>query len=286
MPESSTCYKTGLSIPPSKTYKSNSILYTGVGRLPVSKNALNEIFKYYREKYGNSRTAMQRVCMAFDLYYDDTIFIGSKTEDGVSMGNYMRTLSMNQYRDKTFDDNIDEGFQISLDGKDVLPDERNPDPEVEPKLLKKWGRGFDYDDYQVLDEHFKYLKSSNPNCDSNQQIFITDLCYTKMQQMKAVREGRVDDYNKLTESYRKSFSQAKLKTGQDLEKTSGDTWGTWIEKISQYAPEEIYKDKTLYNDFDGRGEYYDRFVLRPMRNLMTGSTDRDTEYFIEDDDDG
>lgn len=282
MPESSTCYKTGLSVPPSKTYKSNSILYEGVGRLPVSKDSLTKIFEYYNDKYGNKRTAMQRLCMAFDLYFDENLFSNCETDDGVSIGSYMRGLSMVQCRNKTFDDNIEEGLRISLDGED----ENDFEPEVNPKLIKKWGRGFDYEDYQVLDEHFKYLKSSNPNCDSNQQIFITDLCYTKMQQMKAVREGRVDDYNKLTESYRKSFSQAKLKTGQDLEKTSGDTWGTWIEKISQYAPEEIYKDKTLYNDFDSRGEYYDRFVLRPMKNLMTGSTDRDKEYFIEDDEDG
>ena len=52
--------------------------------------------------------------------------------------------------------------------------------------------------------------------------------------------------------------------------------------ISKYTPEEYYKDKTLYKDFDGIGDYFKRFVLRPLRNLQLGTTDRDKEFFVSD----
>jgi len=52
--------------------------------------------------------------------------------------------------------------------------------------------------------------------------------------------------------------------------------------ISKYTPEEYYKDKKLYKDFDGIGEYFKRFVLRPLKNLQLGTTDRDKEFFVSD----
>ena len=38
----------------------------------------------------------------------------------------------------------------------------------------------------------------------------------------------------------------------------------------------------LYKDFDGIGEYFKRFVLRPLKNLQLGTTDRDKEFFVSD----
>ena len=36
--------------------------------------------------------------------------------------------------------------------------------------------------------------------------------------------------------------------------------------------------KTLYKDFDGIGDYFKRYVLRPLRNLQLGTTERDKEF--------
>ena len=66
-----------------------------------------------------------------------------------------------------------------------------------------------------MERHYDSLVAANPRSNSNQEIYIMDLCYTKMQQLKAIRDGNVDNYNKLTESYRKSFKEAGLKTVQD-----------------------------------------------------------------------
>ena len=100
--------------------------------------------------------------------------------------------------------------------------------------------------------------------------------------MRAVRESRVDDYNKLTESYRKTFTQAGLKTVQENTVNDDDCWGVWQARIAKYTPEEYYKNKKLYKDFDGLQDYIERFVLRPLRNLMFGTQDRDKEYYVHE----
>lgn len=264
-------------------YKTYSGLYSGTGYLPICKQCFAKLFNSYVEKYGDNRKAMQRICMAFDLYYDDSIFDTCNDGTDAFIGNYIKRLNMVQYKGKTFDTALDKGFEFNnLDKKKAISKSNEDNEEVEeidPKDIEKWGVGFENVDYDTLNAHYKYLKTANPNCDSNQEIFVIDLCYINMQKMKALRNGDVDAYNKLTESYRKSFNQAGLKT-VDTMKTDDDCWSVWVDRVSQYTPEEFYKNKERYKDHDGFGEYYERFAIRPLKNIVLGTQNRDNEFFV------
>ena len=67
-------------------------------------------------------------------------------------------------------------------------------------------------------------------------------------------------------------------------KTADDCWSTFVGIVSQYTPEEFYKNKDRYKDFDGLGEYYERFAVRPLRNIELGSQDRDYEFYVHEED--
>ena len=282
------CCQCGNELPPNQFFKSSSSLFSGLGHMPICKGCLVREFKKYKIEYQNAQRAMQRLCMMFDIYFDAALFDACKGDDeGVIFGNYMRKTNLGQYKGRTFDTTIEEGFfftgeKASIDMAKKDDSEESP---IDPRLIEKWGEGLLPLDYSILEDHYKYLKSANPNCDSNQEIFIIDLCYTKMQQMRAVRGNCVDDFNKLTESYRRTFTQAGLKTVQDTSANSEDCWGVWQERIAQYTPEEYYKNKKLYKDFDGIGDYFQRFVMRPLQNLMHGTQDRDPEFCVKDDGD-
>lgn len=269
-------------------YKTYSELYIRTGHLPICKSCLGKLFESYTKKYNDTRKAMQRICMAFDLYYNDSIFDTCDDGTNAMLGNYIKRLNMVQYKGRTFSTSLDEGFEFnraSFHKKNTSEKQEENKPtvdEIDPSDIEKWGIGFEKVDYDILNSHYKLLKTANPNCDSNQEIFINDLCYTKMQQMKAVREGKVDDYNKLTDSYRKTFTQAGLKTVRDTSVNEEFTIGVSTEMIEKYTPAEYYKNKQLYHDFDNIGDYIERFLLRPLRNLMHGTKDRDYEYFVKD----
>ena len=237
--------------------------------------------------------AMQRMCMTFDIYFNEAAFDSCDTDDSTVLGNYFRKLNLSQHKGKTFEDSIKEGFDLSGDRKPVKEtqevvnvdndDEENENADmIDPADIEKWGAGLEPTDYTILNSHYRLLSSSNPQCDGNAEIFIIDLCYTKMQQMKAVRESRVDDYKKLTESYIKSFTQAGLKTVKDTNAMEDFTIGVNAETIEKYTPAEYYKNRSLYKDHDNIGDYIDRFLLRPLRNLMRGTKDRDAEFFVKD----
>lgn len=285
------CCRCGGMFVDAQFYRSYSEHHAALGgHLPICKECFHQEYDAYIERYQSRRRAMKRMCMIYDVYYSDKIFDSCENEEA-SEGRYFRKLNIRQCKDRTFEDSLQEGFMF-VDGErsDVLKLKTKAeiaaeDPEIEEDDIEKWGSGFLKEDYEMLNAHYKYLKAANPNCDSNQEIFIKDLCYINMQKMKAVRGERVEDYNKLTESYRKSFSQAGLKTVRDASEVESFSMGATIEMIEKYTPAEYYKNKDLYKDHDNIGEYIERLMLRPLRNLMHGTTERDHEYYIRDEED-
>lgn len=295
--EKCICCSCGQSLNEAKFYKSYSKFYIN-GRLPICKDCFTSKFGEYLANYHSSKKAMQRMCIAFDIYFDEDLFEKCDANNDTVVGNYFRQLNMSQYRGRTFDTTLENNDGIDLlsgdrkqvkEGRIALVDEYGNEQDksgvdINPDDIDKWGVGFEPTDYAILNSHYKLLTSANPQSDSNREIFIVDLCYTKMQQMKAVREGRVDDYNKLTESYRKSFQQAGLKTVRDTSEIEDFVIGVSAETIEKYTPAEYYKNKTLYKDADNLGDYITRFLLRPLKNLQFGSKDRDSEFFVKDED--
>lgn len=286
------CCSCGEPLALTKFYKSNSVFYAD-GHLPICKECFSSKFGHFAAEYHSNKMAMQRMCMTFDIYFNEVAFDSCDTDDSTVLGNYFRKLNLSQHKGKTFEDSIKEGFDLSGDRKPVKEtqevvnvDNDNEENEnadmIDPADIEKWGAGLEPTDYTILNSHYRLLSSSNPQCDGNAEIFIIDLCYTKMQQMKAVRESRVDDYKKLTESYIKSFTQAGLKTVKDTNAMEDFTIGVNAETIEKYTPAEYYKNRSLYKDHDNIGDYIDRFLLRPLRNLMRGTKDRDAEFFVKD----
>ena len=285
------CCHCGEELNSSEFYKSDSKFYHN-SKLPICKDCFIREFGNYLNIYHSSKKAMQRMCMAFDVYFEEDLFDScDNSNDERVIGNYFRKLNMNQHKGKTFDATIEKGdILLSGDRKPVKENRsamldqygNEQEEEINPADIERWGVGLSATDYENLNNHYKYLKSANTHCDSNQEIFISDLCYAKMQQLRCVRDGDMDNFKKMGDYYNSTFQKSGLKVANDSEANSDDCLGLWVSRISQYTPEEYYKNRTLYKDHDGIGDYYKRFVLRPLRNLQHGTTERDSEFYVKD----
>ena len=67
-----TCCQCGKELPETKFYKSNSEFYIS-GRMPICKDCFINGVKLKMElpDYKSSKKAMQRMCMAFDVYFEE-----------------------------------------------------------------------------------------------------------------------------------------------------------------------------------------------------------------------
>lgn len=245
---------------------------------------------YYRlvDLYnGNEAHAIRHFCQQFDIIFNEDALTASRqiSADRSRISHYQAKKNLGQTAriGSTYIDGIKYDYQNKLD--DVIESReqaKSDESTVTASAVDRWGVGFTEADYKNLDEHYRMLKKNNPNADNNQEIFIKSLCNINMLMVRALKDGDSDKYVKLTEQYSKTFTKAGLKTIQETDNSADECLGVTLATIAQYTPEEYYKDKKLYKDFDGLGDYFDRFVKRPLKNLMTGSIERDSEYCVKE----
>lgn len=254
--------------------------------LPICNNCLDNLVEQYTDLLGSQNEAIKRVCLHWDIYFSDFILNSSKKTDSKNsrIKNYVRHCNLTQHNGKTYDTylrEINDGIIQNIEQIENM--KADGQVGITKVMFERWGQ-VSSEDIVALEDHYKMLKKQNPNCDNNQEIFIKDLCYTKLLQLKSFKEGNSGDFEKYTKLYRDTFKQAGLKTVQEDDGSGEKPLGVNAALIAQYTPEEFYKDKQLYKDFDGLGEYFERFVLRPLKNLEYNDNKRDFEYTIGDND--
>lgn len=243
---------------------------------------------YYRlvDLYnGNQAHAIRHICQQFDIIFHEDALTASRqiSADRSRISHYLAKKNLGQTTriGSTYIDSMKYEYQNKqseiIESREQAKSE---DSTITASAVDRWGVGFAEADYKNLDEHYKMLKKNNPNCDNNQEIFVKSLCNINMLMMRALQDGDSDKYVKLTDQYAKTFKQAGLRTIEEKDASNDETFCMTLGFISDYTPEEFYKDQTLYQDYDKFGDYIERHITRPMMNLKTGDNVRDTEFFV------
>ena len=269
---------------------SSSVLFqSNNGYLPFciscSEKYMNLLLGFYKK---NIPHAIEHFCRQVDWVYDANplkAVLDRNTYDKI-VSYYSSKKNLNVENRKTYFDSLIYDYEKNggtvIESKEQL---KNSDKKnVTLSAVEKWGVGLSEIDYKNLESHYKMLKKNNPNADNNQEIFIKDLCMLNMMKCRAATRGDSKEYSNLVGQYQKTFKEAGLRTIEERDSSNEETFGVTLATISKYTPEEFYKDKRLYEDWDEIGEYFERHVQRPMQNLMTGSDIRDQEYYVPDGD--
>lgn len=287
------CSSCGKGFTTKKNYfqKSNSPLFQADdGYLPWCKECADKYYTLLCAMYsGNEEHAIEHFCYQADWVYEENPLIAaresaSRYRDRSRLSHYAAKKNLNCGGRKTFIDTIK--FSYENKRKEIIAskeDIKSEDVSVKASAIDRWGIGFTELDYKNLDEHYRTLKRNNPNTDANQEIFVRSLCNINMLMIRALQNGDSKEYSSLVDQYSKTFKQAGLRTVEEKDNSADECLGITLAAISQYTPEEYYKNKSIYSDFDGIGDYFERFVKRPLKNLMFGSNERDKEFCVKED---
>jgi len=268
---------------------SKSLIYqANNGYITMCNSCRDEYYRQLCILYkGNEIKAIRHMCMQFGWFFHEDAVVASRqiSSDRSRISHYLAKKNLGQTSSIGVTDIDTIKYEFSIKQDDIVTSREQAKSEestITASAVDRWGVGFTEADYKNLDEHYRMLKKNNPNADNNQEIFIKSLCNLNMLMVKALKDGDSDKYVKLTDQYAKTFKQAGLKTVAEIDNSADECLGVTLATISQYTPEEYYKDKELYKDFDGLGSYFERFVKRPLRNLMMGTDDRDPEYCVKE----
>lgn len=275
--------------------KTNDVLYqANGGYLPWCKECTDRYVEQVTALFSNNEEhAMRDFCQRAGWNYDISALVASREtysghRDRSRISHYAAKKNLNCGGRKTYIDSLKHDY-LEKQNEIITSKEqvKSDDVSVTNTAIDRWGTGLTEWDYKILEDHYKMLKKNNPNADNNQEIFIKSLCNLNWLQAKILRSDNCDTskYATLVEQYSKTFKQAGLRTVEEKDSSNDETFCMTLGFISDYTPEEFYLDKQLYSDNDKIGEYIDRHILRPMMNLETGDSVRDTEYFVPEMDD-
>ena len=248
----------------------NSPLYAGNGGyVTVCNDCRDGMYDNFVKTLGSDEAAIERICQIFDVPYNET-FIPEKAEPrGQSrISLYMSSTYLAQNaRDRTYTGTYRRVNAVKTK------------KEIPEGAIKLFGRQkYTPDDYADLMGYLQdVIECYGEPKDSQMLSNYATLASMEYQRIRAGKTSPKD----LTDIVRQKVEMTKVLGLKPKAATRNEeSIGIQIRDIEKYTPAEYYADKKKYRDFFGIGKYIERFILRPMRNMMTGSRDEDTEFSV------
>lgn len=285
------CFYCGNEYVETNYYKSNSIFYSNIGKIPYCKQCIERFYQSFYEKYTNEgclnpeKKAVKRLCMIFDIYYKEDVYNSAidsakKREMNISpMGAYMKMIQLSQYnRNKeTYEDTITqeerENFVVNI-ATDI-----SDSVKIDEQIMNFFGSGFKEEDYIFLNREYEDWIARHECKTKAQEEVFKRLCFKQLEILKATQRG--EDTKDLDATFQKLLETAKLQPKQNSGDTTADnqTFGTLIDKWENTRPlPEI--DEEL-KDVDKIGWYIDVFFkghLSKMMGLKNGLSNLYTKF--------
>lgn len=272
-----TCFYCGKEYVDTNYYKSNSIFYSNIGKIPYCKQCIEKLYQHFYEKYTNEgcltpeRKAVKRLCMIFDIFYREDVFnsaIRKVKEESINispMGQYMKTIQLLQYnRNKeTYENTITKEENKFVDN---IPIDISDDFKADESTIEFFGSGFTDEDYRFLKREYEDWTARHECKTKSQEEIFKDICFNRLQNLKALQKG--EDTKDITSAFQKLLDSGKLQPKQNSGDTMADnqTFGTLIDKWENTRPlPEI--DEEL-RDVDKIGLYTDVFFRGHLSKMM------------------
>jgi hypothetical protein len=235
--------------------------------------------------------AIYNTCRILNIRFDDGAISSTKMhlETQGKTDDDPKTFGI--YKSKVVSKNLNEGENAKYNDytfqEHTIAPVGNPmsDDAFEEAVSVKefWGDGLELEDYRFLEKELADWKKSYAISTKADEFYIRQICLRILEIEKVRTAGNSPD--SVMKSLQTLLKDAGLTPAQQTAASSGkgvETWGTIIKTIGETSPEEYYKNKELFKDFDNLGDYLQKYLTRPLKNFVTGSRD----FNIVDIDDG
>lgn len=261
----------------------NSIINTD-NRLSICKICLKSLVDM------DDVETLINVMRMVDRPFLNSTYEGSLTKKN-SFGEYMRMLGTPQNRERTYlDSEFNKGLEKFSNNKDLKSFredvELNKDGYTADgikTLKKKWG-DFENEDYEFLEDYYGEYATTYDTNTPVQIMLYKNIAKVHLQAGKELSQGNSKQYKELMELSSKLHNDGNIKPIQNTganEDRGLSTYGLWIKEIEKEEPCEFFEEKAQYEDYDSFNKYWEKWFIRPFKNIFNISNDFDVG---EDDD--
>lgn len=255
------------------------------GRLPICRKCLAETVDM------DDAESLIEAMRAVDRPFLVDTYHGSLEKEN-SFGEYMRMLATRQNREKTY---LESDFNNSLARHSNIREMRafNEDVMVGDDgytkgdleiLRKRWG-DFPPEDYEFLEDYYREYANTYDTDTPVQIMLYRNIAKVHLQAGKELSKGQAKSYKDLMDLSSKMHKDGNINPIQNSGANADlgvSTYGLWIKEIENEEPCEYFEERKTYEDYDSFNKYWDKWFVRPFKNIFGLSHDFD----VEDDKDG
>lgn len=252
------------------------------GYLSVCKECCGEIYKAALSTELDMKKAIYKTCKILNIAYvddavDSTVLhldtkaIEMDSAFGVykaKLGNYFRVV-------KDVPQTFEPVTGVKFNETDAQQIKELQGQDFSEYLKNTWGSGLSIDDYNFLENQLNEWKSKH-KCDTTSElVLMQEICQFQLSLRKAREQGL--DTKTLVKGLQDIIKTANLSPAQANmtgANKGAESFGMWIKDIEQKEPAEWWNEnRNPFIDMDNQTAYWEDFVSRPIRNLLTRSKD-------------
>lgn len=254
-------------------YVSNSPFHKLTGKLHVCKDC-------FWDYVGDDLNKLIHALRMIDKPFIMSLYISSQEEAEKSekntnpIKNYMKNVSMPQYKNFTWDDSEFEGHKKTSS----ITDHNEDDYEFDDEVIRYWGTGYEEWEIDFLENEKIQLMTSFECPDYGMEMIMKDICFINLDIEKIRREKRPNSSKEITALIKTRsdlMNDANMKPIQSTGADANDqiTFGTLIKKLENERPVPKPLD-------DEMKRYIDTFMIghlakmEGLHNEMTEKYDK------------
>lgn len=232
---------------------SYSVLYKGIGYLPICRDCVDTIYNAYFEVCHDQEAAVRQVCRKLDLYWNKQIYeqVTRKSTPRSIMTQYLAKLAGVAHSGKCYDDTLlEEGSMWTFPGMDIqdvfVPiadtDDTDDAKRISDEVIAFWGSGYTPSMYMELERRKKYYLARLNNSgelDMGTEILIRQICNLEVSIARDSAAGKsieksVNALNSLLGSL--NIKPAQRKDDELEAELSSTPLGVWIYRFENKRP--------------------------------------------------
>lgn len=285
--DSAICFKCGTKYGRRKGYfpVNYSILYKGIGYLPICKDCIDAMYNEYLAQCGDAKDAVRQMCRKLDLFWDENVYeiVTRKSTTRSMMTQYIAKTNSISYAGKSYDDtlsnegtlwNFASNVNMNESASNITEKEHtsnNVEDDVPKDIIEFWGSGYSSDMYHELEQRRSYWMSKLPDgieLDVGTEALIRQICSLELDINRDRIAGRPVD--KSVNALNNLLGSANLKPVQ--QKSNGDSsventpFGVWIKKWETKRP--IPEADPELQDVDGIIRYISIWFLGHLCKML------------------
>jgi hypothetical protein len=259
------------------------------GRFSVCKKCITELYDYFYQQYGTMEKAIHRMCQALNIMFSNQALDAAKSHiqtllDGGKNVNAIFSIYLMKLTATKKSMNKSEISDFQYDDIGTIFTEKQVDIKEIPipsDVIKFWGQGKSRGDIEYLETEYANFKNTHSADTYAEIVLLKEVCET-MLHIKKLREANDPDTGDALKELRDLMKSLNISPNAVKSNTQpgADTFGKWIEDIEKEEPAQWLKSDPrgdMYRDIGNTDDYFNKYMVRPLRNFIQGSKDFNIE---------